>query len=71
MTNMEFQNILAEALKKNYDSIPNPEDLSYDYEFSPRFERRMKRMIKNFDRIQSAAQNNFKFYVPKSPLCRL
>lgn len=68
MTNAEFQNVFEEALKKRYESIPNPEELSFDYEFSPQFERKMKRMIRRFDYIQGKEQRaerkettNFRF----------
>lgn len=56
MTEAEFQRVLKEALEERYADIPDPEELEYDYTFSPRFERRMKRMIRNFDRIRSKAQ---------------
>lgn len=56
MTNIEFQKAFAEALKKRYDTIDNPEGLSYENEFSPRFEYRMKRMIKNFEYIRRKTQ---------------
>lgn len=68
MNGAEFQNILAEALERRYASIPNPEELSFDYEFSPQFERKMKRMIRRFDYIQGKEQRaerkettNFRF----------
>ena len=51
MTEVEFQRVLKEALEERYADIPDPDELEYDYTFSPRFERRMKRMIRNFDRI--------------------
>ena len=56
MTEVEFQRVLKEALEERYADIPDPDELEYDYTFSPRFERRMKRMIRNFDRIRSKAQ---------------
>ena len=56
MTEAEFQRVLKEALEERYAYIPDPDELEYDYTFSPRFERRMKRMIRNFDRIRSKAQ---------------
>lgn len=56
MTEAEFQRVLKEALEERYADIPDPDELEYDYTFSPRFERRMKRMIRNFDRIRSKAQ---------------
>lgn len=56
MTEAEFQRALKEALEERYADIPDPDDLEYDYNFSPRFERRMKRMIRNFDRIRSKAR---------------
>ena len=67
MNGAEFQSVLAEALKRRYASIPNPEELSFDYEFSPQFERKMKRMIRRFDHIQGKEQRverketNFRF----------
>lgn len=67
MNSAEFQNVLAEALERRYASIPDPEELFFDYEFSPRFERKMKRMIRRFDYIQGKEQraerkeNNFRF----------
>ena len=67
MNSAEFQKILAEALERRYASIPDPEELSFDYEFSPRFERKMKRMIRRFEHIQGKEQraerkeNNFRF----------
>ena len=67
MNSAEFQNVLAEALERRYASIPDPEELSFDYEFSPRFERKMKRMIRRFDYIQGKEQRaerketNFRF----------
>lgn len=67
MNSAEFQNVLAEALERRYASIPDPEELSFDYEFSPRFERKMKRMIRRFDHIQGKEQRaerketNFRF----------
>lgn len=56
MTEAEFQRVLREALEERYADIPDPDELEYEYTFSPRFERRMKRMIRNFDRIRSKAQ---------------
>ncbi len=56
MAEAEFQRVLKEALEERYADIPDPDELEYDYTFSPRFERRMKRMIRNFDRIRSKAQ---------------
>lgn len=56
MTEAEFQRVLKEALEERYADIPDPDELEYEYTFSPRFERRMKRMIRNFDRIRSKAQ---------------
>ena len=56
MTEAEFQRVLKEALEERYAYIPDPDELEYDYTFSPRFERRMKRMIRNFDRIRSKAR---------------
>ena len=67
MNSAEFQNVLAEALERRYASIPDPEELSFDYEFSPRFERKMKRMIRRFEHIQGKEQRaerketNFRF----------
>lgn len=67
MKGAEFQSVLAEALERRYASIPNPEELSFAYEFSPQFERKMKRMIRRFDRIQGKEQRaerketNFRF----------
>lgn len=67
MNGAEFQKVLAEALERRYASIPDPEELSFDYEFSPRFERKMKRMIRRFDYIQGKEQRaerketNFRF----------
>ena len=67
MNGAEFQSVLAEALERRYASIPDPEELSFDYEFSPRFERKMKRMIRRFDYIQGKEQRaerketNFRF----------
>lgn len=67
MNGAEFQSVLAEALERRYASIPNPEELSFAYEFSPQFERKMKRMIRRFDRIQGKEQRaerketNFRF----------
>ena len=67
MNSAEFQKVLAEALERRYASIPDPEELSFDYEFSPRFERKMKRMIRRFDYIQGKEQRaerketNFRF----------
>ena len=67
MNSAEFQCVLAEALERRYASIPDPEELSFDYEFSPQFERKMKRMIRRFDHIQGKEQraerkeNNFRF----------
>ena len=56
MTEAEFQRVLKEALEERYADIPDPDDLEYDYTFSPKFERNMKRMIRNFDRIWSKAR---------------
>lgn len=67
MNGAEFQSVLAEALERRYASIPDPEELSFDYEFSPQFERKMKRMIRRFDHIQGKEQRaerketNFRF----------
>ena len=67
MNSAEFQSVLAEALERRYASIPDPEELSFDYEFSPQFERKMKRMIRRFDHIQGKEQlmerkeTNFRF----------
>ena len=56
MTEAEFQRVLREALEERYADIPDPDDLEYDYTFSPKFERNMKHMIRNFDRIRSKAR---------------
>ena len=68
MNSAEFQNVLAEALERRYASIPDPEELSFDYEFSPRFERKMKRMIRRFEHIQVPLPWRFP-QSPRFPLC--
>ena len=53
MTETEFQKNLKEALQMRFDDIPDLEELNYDYVFSSKFKRRMKRMIRDFDHIRS------------------
>lgn len=45
MTETQFQEILLEAMNEEYKWIPNPEDLQYDYTFSKKFEKKMKKMM--------------------------
>ena len=57
MTEAEFQRALKEALEARFSDIPDPEKLKYDYVFSARFERRMRRMIRRFDLLRSQAEH--------------
>ena len=70
MTNEKFRDILEAALQERYDSIPNPEDLDYDYEFSPEFEKKMQEMIENFSQIRKQAASEAKVSMDEKNGCR-
>ena len=70
MTNEKFRDILEAALQERYDSIPNPEDLDYDYEFSPEFEKKMQEMIENFSQIRKQAVSEARVSMDEKNGCR-
>ena len=43
MTEMKLREILCDAMVKEYEWVPAPEDLQYDYTFSPEFEEKTLR----------------------------
>mgnify|MGYP004703484587 CR=1 FL=1 len=45
MTEKEFRNILCEAMNEEYNWVSQPEELVYNYSFSPKFEERMQTLI--------------------------
>lgn len=70
MANEKFKDILEAALLARYDGIPNPEDLDYDYEFSPEFEKKMQEMIENFSQIRKQAVSEAKASMDEKKGCR-
>ena len=48
MTEMQLREILCDAMVKEYEWIPAPENLRHDYTFSPEFEKKMKKMMQKF-----------------------
>ena len=70
MTNEKFRDILEAALQERYDSIPNPEDLDYDYEFSPEFEKKMQEMIENFSQIRKQTASEARASMDEKNGCR-
>ena len=46
MTELEFRKVLQEAMDDVYSWIPDPEDLDYDYTFSPEFDAKMEQMLR-------------------------
>lgn len=47
MTELQFREIVREAMKEEYKWVPQPEELDYDYTFSKEFEKKMQQMIRN------------------------
>ncbi len=48
MTEIQFRSILCDAMNQEYRWVPEPENLEYDYTFSPEFEKKMRKMIRSF-----------------------
>ena len=48
MTEMQLREILCDAMVKEYEWIPAPENLRHDYTFSPEFEKKMKKMMQKY-----------------------
>lgn len=46
MTELQFRKVLQEAMDDVYSWIPDPEDLDYDYTFSPEFDAKMEQMLR-------------------------
>lgn len=46
MTELQFREIVREAVKEEYKWVPQPEELDYDYTFSKEFEKKMQQMIR-------------------------
>lgn len=46
MTELQFREIVREAMKEEYKWVPQPEELDYDYTFSKEFEKKMQQMIR-------------------------
>ncbi len=46
MTELQFRKLLQEAMDDAYRWVPDPEDLNYDYTFSPEFDVKMERMLR-------------------------
>ena len=46
MTESQFRKVLQEAMDDVYSWIPDPEDLDYDYTFSPEFDAKMEQMLR-------------------------
>lgn len=46
MTESQFRKVLQEAMDDVYSWIPDPEDLDYDYTFSPEFDAEMEQMLR-------------------------
>ena len=42
MTELQFRKLLQEAMNDAYRWVPDPEDLDYDYTFSPKFDAKME-----------------------------
>ena len=47
MTELQFREIVREAMKEEYKWVPQPEELDYDYTFSKEFEKKTQQMIRN------------------------
>lgn len=43
MTEMQLREILCDAMVKEYEWIPAPENLRHNYTFSPEFEKKIKK----------------------------
>ena len=48
MTEMQLREILCDAMVKEYEWIPAPENLRHDYTFSPEFEKKIKKMMQKY-----------------------
>lgn len=46
MTENEFRKILCEAMNEEYRWVPQPEELEYEYSFSPEFEKKMQSLLR-------------------------
>lgn len=46
MTENEFCRVLCEAMNEEYRWVPQPEELEYEYSFSPKFEEKMQILIR-------------------------
>ncbi len=46
MTELQFRKLLQEAMNDAYRWVPDPEDLDYDYTFSPKFDAKMEQMLR-------------------------
>lgn len=46
MTELQFREIVREAMIEEYKWVPQPEELDYDYTFSKEFEKKMQQMIR-------------------------
>lgn len=46
MTELQFREIVREAMKEEYKWVPQPEELDYEYTFSKEFEKKMQQMIR-------------------------
>lgn len=46
MTELQFREIVREAMKEEYKWVPQPEELDYEYTFSKEFEKKMQEMIR-------------------------
>lgn len=52
MTEMQFRSILCDAMNQEYRWVPEPEELEYDYTFSPEFEKKMRKMIRRSEGVR-------------------
>lgn len=52
MTEMQFRSILCDAMNQEYRWVPEPEELDYDYAFSPEFEKKMRKMIRRSEGVR-------------------
>ncbi len=52
MTEIQFRSILCDAMNQEYRWVPEPENLEYDYTFSPEFEKKMRKMIRRSEGVR-------------------
>ena len=70
MTEMQLREILCDAMVKEYEWVPAPEDLQYDYTFSPEFEEKTLRRH-SMARAKYSKRLKFPLDLPQGGRCRM